>query len=155
VYNALLYLVTWKFLAIVSNIFKSANGYASVLILVKLPRLIVDHRGANVLLCHCSVHIERVRLCLWTAVTNGPIVNPLWYMSMDSNSGIILTGETEQLGENPCPSETSHTTNLHIDSPGREFGTSRWEVGDEPPESYLVLLLLRQRLKNRLAFNIP
>jgi hypothetical protein len=38
-------------------------------------------------------------------------------MKVESNGGMILTGETEELGENPCPSATLSTTNS-----GRELG---------------------------------
>jgi hypothetical protein len=34
-----------------------------------------------------------VRISLWTAATNGPIVHsPSWYMSMENHGGIIFTG---------------------------------------------------------------
>jgi hypothetical protein len=37
---------------------------------------------------------DGARLCMWTVVTNGPIVNPpRWYMSMENNGRIITTGK--------------------------------------------------------------
>jgi hypothetical protein len=45
-----------------------------------------------------------VRLCLWTAVTNRPIVHPpRWYMSMESYGGMQPTGETNKQGRKLVP----------------------------------------------------
>jgi hypothetical protein len=55
------------------------------------------------------VHVDGDRLCLWTAATNRPIIHPAgdiaW--SMDSNGGIILTGEKRRPLRKTCPSATS------------------------------------------------
>jgi hypothetical protein len=38
--------------------------------------------------------------CLWTAATNGYFVHlPRWYVNMESHGGVMVTGETEELGE--------------------------------------------------------
>jgi hypothetical protein len=59
-----------------------------------------------------AVHVDRVRLCLWTAATNGPIGHPpRWYTSMESSGGMILTGENRRNGEKTCPAFTLPTTN--------------------------------------------
>jgi hypothetical protein len=59
----------------------------------------------------CSV--GGVRWCLWTATTNGPIVHPPdECLSMESHGGMVLTGETEELGEPVpvplCPPQIPH-----------------------------------------------
>jgi hypothetical protein len=52
--------------------------------------------------------VDGVRLRLWTAATNGPIVHPqgdiIKYMSMESNGGIILTGENRTNRKRTCRS---------------------------------------------------
>jgi hypothetical protein len=50
------------------------------------------------------VHVKRVRLCLWTAVTNKPIVHPpggiwVWRTKLEW----YWQGKTEYLGEKPVP----------------------------------------------------
>jgi hypothetical protein len=43
-------------------------------------------------------------------------------MSMERRGGIILTGETEELGEKTCPSATLSTTNPTWADPGANPG---------------------------------
>jgi hypothetical protein len=39
--------------------------------------------------------VEGIRMCLWTAATNGPIVHPpSWYMSMENHDGMLSAGES-------------------------------------------------------------
>jgi hypothetical protein len=71
------------------------------------------HKPATNCLSHCTdfqcahVHVlvDGMRLCLWNAATNGPIVHPsgdilVWACRPGE---IILTGETKDLGEKPVP----------------------------------------------------
>jgi hypothetical protein len=61
-----------------------------------------------------DVDADWLRLCLWTAANNGPIVHSSGdTMIMESHGGMILTGETEKLGEESvpiplCPTQISH-----------------------------------------------
>jgi hypothetical protein len=50
-----------------------------------------------------------VRPCLWTAVTNGPIVHPRDLMSMEPWWN-VLTGKNWRTGRKTCPSATLSTT---------------------------------------------
>jgi hypothetical protein len=50
-----------------------------------------------------DVRVDGVRLCLWTAATNGPVVHGLDNMSMENHGGMILTGKSEELEEKPVP----------------------------------------------------
>jgi hypothetical protein len=45
------------------------------------------------------VHVDGVRICLSTAANNWPIIHLPDDMSEESNDGILLTGETEELGK--------------------------------------------------------
>jgi hypothetical protein len=50
------------------------------------------------------VHVDRVRLCLWTAAINGPILHPpddIWVWR--ATVGWYWQGKTEELGEKPVP----------------------------------------------------
>jgi hypothetical protein len=54
------------------------------------------------------IHVDRVRICVYTAATNGPFVHP-----PGGYGGMPLTGKTEEVGENPvplplCPSQIPH-----------------------------------------------
>jgi hypothetical protein len=42
---------------------------------------------------------------------------------------MILSGETEELGENPVPVPCAHHK-YHMDWPWRELGTPQWEAGN-------------------------
>jgi hypothetical protein len=54
-----------------------------------------------------------MRLCLWTVVTSGPIVQPPGdYMSVESHGGMILTGENWRTWRKTCPNATLSTTHL-------------------------------------------
>jgi hypothetical protein len=52
-----------------------------------------------------------VRLRLWTAVTNGHIVLSPRYMSLESDGGMILTGEDGRTRRKTCSNATLSTTN--------------------------------------------
>jgi hypothetical protein len=45
-----------------------------------------------------------VRLRIWTAASNGHIVHPLYDMSLESDCGMILTGEILRTRRKTCPS---------------------------------------------------
>jgi hypothetical protein len=49
------------------------------------------------------VHVGEVTLCLWTAASTGSCSSRNLYVSMDSRGGMILSGETEYLGEKLVP----------------------------------------------------
>jgi hypothetical protein len=75
-----------------------------------------------------------MRLCLWTAATKEPIVHPPWVLNHD---GMVLTGEnriTQRI------SYLSHCHFVHhkphVDWPGCEAGSPRWEAGDYAPEPW-------------------
>jgi hypothetical protein len=53
-----------------------------------------------------AVHVERVRLCLRPAYTNGPIVHPPNDMSMKSHSGMIPSGRNRKTRRIACPHAT-------------------------------------------------
>jgi hypothetical protein len=55
--------------------------------------------------------------------------SPRWYMSTESHSGMILTGETEELGENLSQCHFFHRK-YHMDWPGSEPVPLLWEAGD-------------------------
>jgi hypothetical protein len=60
-----------------------------------------------------SVRVHVVRLRLWTAATNGPIVlPPNDILSLENDGGMILTGENERTRCKFCPNVTLSTTNL-------------------------------------------
>jgi hypothetical protein len=60
------------------------------------------------------VHVDEVRSCLWTPASNGPIVvHPPVDIRVESRSGRMLKGETEELVENRvlvplCPPQILH-----------------------------------------------
>jgi hypothetical protein len=52
------------------------------------------------------VHVDGMTLRLWTAATNWPVVHhSRRYISLESDGGMILTGETEE-HRKTCPSAT-------------------------------------------------
>jgi hypothetical protein len=60
------------------------------------------------------VYVDGVRLCIWTAASNGATVHPPDDISVRIPGGMILTGEKERTQRNTCPSATvrrkSHTS---------------------------------------------
>jgi hypothetical protein len=50
-----------------------------------------------------AVHVNWVRLCLWTAATTGPTVHTPGNMIMQSHGRIILMGKTEEIREKHVP----------------------------------------------------
>jgi hypothetical protein len=67
------------------------------------------------------VHVDGVRRCLNCGHQRAYCSLPRCYMSVDSHGGMILTGETEALGEN-SPSATLSTTNLIWTDPSTNPG---------------------------------
>jgi hypothetical protein len=79
--------------------------------------------------CWISVfHVNGVRLCLWTAVTNGPIVHPPDDISMGEPRWNDTDGIKPKNSEgNPVP-VTLYPLKSHMDWPRREFGSPQWEA---------------------------
>jgi hypothetical protein len=63
-----------------------------------------------------------VRLRLWTAATNGHIVHTPDDMGLESDGGMLLTGENERTRRKPCPSAILSTTNPVWIDPGANPG---------------------------------
>jgi hypothetical protein len=77
------------------------------------------------------VHVDGVRLCLWTAATNGFSVLPqLIYVCVESNGEMILTEEnlvSRRKTSIPLPLRSSQ---IPHGKTGCETGSPRWEAGD-------------------------
>jgi hypothetical protein len=61
-------------------------------------------------LVHDVVHVDGVRLCLWTATSNRPVVHPQ-VMRVESHGRMILTGRNQRSRRETCPSATLPSIN--------------------------------------------
>jgi hypothetical protein len=62
---------------------------------------------------------DGVRLCLWTAITNGPVVHPSDNIRICWNpGGMILTAKNRRTRAKTCPSDTLSTINATWTDPG-------------------------------------
>jgi hypothetical protein len=106
------------------NIFSSGHGHLDIVINLRLPQktgnfftgwvtIIFSNRARHRFLVVFVLHVDGVKLCLWTATTSGPIVYlSRWYMSMNCG-GIILTGGNRKTWINSvqvplCTPQISH-----------------------------------------------
>jgi hypothetical protein len=69
---------------------------------------------------HVVVHVDGVRLCLWTAASNGSNVHPpgYIYMSMNSYGGMILTEKNRRTWRKTCPNDNLSIINPTWTKPG-------------------------------------
>jgi hypothetical protein len=58
-------------------------------------------------------HIDEVRLCLRTEVSNWPVVYPQMIMSMESHGGMLLTGENRRTRRKSVPVPLCPPQNQH------------------------------------------
>jgi hypothetical protein len=73
-------------------------------------------------------HVDGVRLSLWSAATNGPIVMPTWYMSMEIDGGMIQRKQKNSEKKLSQYHVVHHKS--HMDWPGYEPRLARSEAGD-------------------------
>jgi hypothetical protein len=96
------------FVTSIPNHFNFSNILKDLLaILMILPTISMMRHECILLL----VHVDGVRLCLWTAATNGPTVHPQDYIWVWSHGRMILTRETWRTWKEICPSAILSTTN--------------------------------------------
>jgi hypothetical protein len=97
-----------KFLHLCVTVSKARIGYSIQF---------TNHNRASV------VHDDGVRLCRWTATSNGSVIYPYrCYMSMESHGGIILTGESQITRRKTCHNATLSTINPTWTDPGPNLG---------------------------------
>jgi hypothetical protein len=75
--------------------------------------------------------------------------SPRWYMSTESHGGIILTGETKELGDKPDQCHFVHHTS-HVDWPWCKAGPPQGEASDKLPEPWHALTIELHIIKNVL-----
>jgi hypothetical protein len=68
------------------------------------------------------IHYYGARVHLLTAATSGHIVHPIHDTSLESDGGMILTGENRTTRRKTCPSATLSTTNPTWIDPGANPG---------------------------------
>jgi hypothetical protein len=74
---------------------KWINGWKYIIFSKYLHRLVV-------------VHVDGVRLCLWTAVTNESTVHTPGDVNMENHFGMMLTGENRRTRIKTCPPQIPH-----------------------------------------------
>jgi hypothetical protein len=80
-------------------------------------------------LVYLLVHVDGVRLRLWTAVNVGHVVHPLGDIWVRSHGGMMLTGKDQRTQRNMSQCHFVPTIS-HMYWPGCKPGTVRWEVGN-------------------------
>jgi hypothetical protein len=73
-----------------------------------------------------DIHVDRVRVCLWNAATNGSIVSPPDDMNMKLRWNDADRGKPKNSEKNMFECQKSH-----LDSPGREPGPLGWFIYDD------------------------
>jgi hypothetical protein len=92
-----------------------------------------DHDADGRIILFMSMGWDHV--CELRPQTGLLFIPPRWHECVDTRwNGIDR--ENRRTWRNPCTSAIFLTSNPHMDWPGRESGPRRWEVGDEPPETW-------------------